>query len=107
MPCTTSRLSEQQIVETLELARASNVASAARLHRVTAQAVYLWRSRYDTLDAEGIGLMRRLERDNKRLAQLLRQRRAEIDFMQSLSNQAGASFGWTLPLTQPLATDAP
>jgi len=93
MPCTTSRPSEQQIAETLELARASNVASAARLHRVTEQAVYLWRSRYDTLDAEGIRLMRRLERDNKRLAQLLRRRRAEIDFMQSLSNQAEASFG--------------
>jgi putative transposase len=62
-----SRYSEEQMIAILREADQAPVVEVARKHGLSDQTIYLWRKRFERLDASGVGRVPQLETESPKL----------------------------------------
>jgi putative transposase len=80
-----SRFTDEQIVAILREADKGSVAAAAKRHGVSEQAIYTWRKRFGTFDANDVRRLRQLEAENSKLKKLVAERDLEIDVLKEIA----------------------
>ncbi len=80
-----SRFSDEQIVSILREADKVPVASAAKRHGVSEQAIYVWRKRFGASQVSDVRRTRQLEAENARLKKLVAERDLEIEVMKEIA----------------------
>jgi putative transposase len=79
-----SRFTEEQIVAILREADREPVGIAAKRHGVSEQAIYTWRKRFGTFQADDVRRLKQLETENARLKKLVAKRDLEIEVMKEI-----------------------
>jgi putative transposase len=80
-----SRFTDEQIVAILREADRTSVASAAKRHGVSEQALYTWRKRFGTFQADDVRRLKQLEQENARLKKLVAERDLELEVMKEIA----------------------
>jgi putative transposase len=80
-----SRFSDEQIVGILREADQGPVAAVAKKHGVSEQAIYTWRKRFGTFEANDVRRLKQLEAENARLKKLVAERDLEIEVMKEIA----------------------
>ena len=80
-----SRFTDKQIVAILREADHSPVAGVAKKHGVSEQAIYTWRKRFGTFEANDVRRLKQLEAENARLKKLVAERDLEIEVMKEIN----------------------
>ena len=80
-----SRFNEQQMVMILREADSGSVVDVAKKHGISDQTIYLWRTRFGTLQADDVKRLRQLEQENGRLKKMVADRDLEIDVMKEIT----------------------
>jgi putative transposase len=80
-----SRFTDEQIVAVLREADRTSVASAAKRHGVSEQALYTWRKRFGTFQADDVRRLKQLEQENARLKKLVAERDLELEVMKEIA----------------------
>jgi putative transposase len=80
-----SRFTDEQIVAILREADQNPVTSVAKKHGVSEQAIYTWRKRFGTFEANDVRRLKQLEAENARLKKLVAERDLEIEVMKEIS----------------------
>ncbi|MGH6952056.1 MAG: IS3 family transposase [Vitreimonas sp.] len=80
-----SRFTDEQIVSILREADKGSVAAAAKRHGVSEQAIYTWRKRFGTFEANDVRRLRQLEAENAKLKKLVAERDLEIEVMKEIA----------------------
>jgi putative transposase len=80
-----SRFTDEQIVGVLREADREPVGVVARRHGVSEQAVYTWRKRFGTFQADDVRRLKQLEAENARLKKLVAERDLEIEAMKEIA----------------------
>jgi putative transposase len=80
-----SRFTDEQIVAILREADRTSVASAAKRHGVSEQAIYTWRKRFGTFQADDVRRLKQLEQENARLKKLVAERDLELEVMKEIA----------------------
>jgi len=80
-----SRFTDEQIVAILREADHSPVAGVAKKHGVSEQAIYTWRKRFGTFEANDVRRLKQLEAENARLKKLVAERDLEIEVMKEIN----------------------
>jgi hypothetical protein len=82
-----SRFTEEQIVAILREADQAPVTEVAKKHRVSEQAIYIWRKRFGTLQPADIKRLRQLELENAKLKKIVAERDLEIETMKEINRR--------------------
>ena len=80
-----SRFTDEQIVTILREADREPVGVVAKRHGVSEQAVYTWRKRFGTFQADDVRRLKQLEAENARLKKLVAERDVEIEVMKEIA----------------------
>jgi putative transposase len=80
-----SRFTNEQIVSMLREADRDSVATVAKRHGVSEQAIYVWRRRFGTMQSDDVKRLRSLEAENARLKKLVAERDLEIEVMKEIA----------------------
>jgi putative transposase len=80
-----SRFTDEQVVAILREADRDPVATVAKRHGVSEQAIYTWRKRFGTFQAEDVRRLKQLEAENLRLKKLVAERDLEIEAMKEIA----------------------
>ena len=80
-----SRFTDEQIVAILREADQGPVTAIAKKHGVSEQAIYTWRKRFGTFDANDVRRLKQLEAENARLKKLVAERDLEIEVMKEIN----------------------
>ena len=80
-----SRFTDEQIVAILREADREPVGIVAKRHGVSEQAVYTWRKRFGTFQADDVRRLKQLEAENARLKKLVAERDLEIEVMKEIA----------------------
>jgi len=76
-----SRFTDEQVVAILREANRDPVSVVAKRHGVSEQAIYTWRKRFGTFQADDVRRLKQLEAENARLKKLVVERDLEIEVM--------------------------
>ena len=79
-----SRFSDEQMVAILREADQQPVAAVAKKHGVSEQAIYTWRKRFGSYQADDVRRLKTLEAENGRLKKLVAERDLEIEVMKEI-----------------------
>lgn len=82
-----SRFTDEQMVAILREAEKTSVATAAKKHQVSEQAVYAWRQHFAGLEPNDVKKLKALEAENAKLKRLLAERDLEIDAMREVNRR--------------------
>jgi putative transposase len=80
-----SKFSEEQMVRILREADKSPVAEVAKRHGVSEQTLYVWRTRFGTMNVDEAKRLKALEAENNRLKKLVAERDLEIEIMKEIA----------------------
>lgn len=80
-----NRFTDEQIVGILREADQGLVAAVAKKHGVSEQAIYTWRKRFGTFEANDVRRLKQLEAENARLKKLVAERDLEIEVMKEIA----------------------
>jgi putative transposase len=80
-----SRFTDEQVVAVLREADRDPVATVAKRHGVSEQAIYTWRKRFGTFQAGDVRRLKQLEAENLRLKKLVAERDLEIEVMKEIA----------------------
>lgn len=80
-----SRFTDEQIVAILREADREPVGLFAKRHGVSEQAIYTWRKRFGTIQADDVRRLKHLEAENARLKKLVAERDLEIEVMKEIA----------------------
>jgi putative transposase len=80
-----TRFSEDQMVKILREADTAPVVEVAKKHGISDQTIYLWRKRFDQLEAVDVRRLRHLEQENAKLKKLVAERDLEIEVMKEIA----------------------
>jgi putative transposase len=76
-----SRFTDEQVVAILRETDRDPVSVVAKRHGVSDQAIYTWRKRFGTFQADDVRRLKQLEAENTRLKKLVVERDLEIEVM--------------------------
>ena len=76
-----SRFTDEQVVAILRETDRDPVSVVAKRHGVSDQAIYTWRKRFGTFQADDVRRLKQLEAENARLKKLVVERDLEIEVM--------------------------
>ena len=82
-----SRFSDEQMVAILREADQQPVAAVAKKHGVSEQAIYTWRKRFGSFQADDVRRLKTLEAENGRLKKLVAERDLEIEVMKEIATK--------------------
>src|SRR5262249_53242840 len=74
---------------------AGTVSEVAKKHGVSEQTIYLWRKRFEKLEAVDVKRLRQIESENAKLKKLLAERDLEIEVMKEINAKNGRRAGVT------------
>ena len=80
-----SRFTDEQLVTILREADREPVGSVAKKHGISEQAIYTWRKRFGTFQADDVRRLKQLEAENGRLKKLVAERDLEIELMKEIA----------------------
>jgi len=80
-----SRFTDEQIVTILREADREPIVSVAKKHGISEQAIYTWRKRFGTFQANDVRRLKQLEAENARLKKLVAERDLEIEVMKEIT----------------------
>jgi putative transposase len=80
-----SRFTDEQIVGMLREADREPVGVVAKRHGISDQAIYTWRKRFGSFQADDVRRLRQLEAENARLKKLVAERDLEIEVMKEIA----------------------
>lgn len=80
-----SRFTDEQIVGILREADQGPVAAIAKKYGISEQAIYTWRKRFGTFEANDVRRLKQLEAENARLKKLVAERDLEIEVMKEIA----------------------
>jgi len=80
-----SRFTDERIVTMLREADREPIASVAKKHGISEQAIYTWRKRFGTFQANDVRRLKQLEAENARLKKLVAERDLEIEMMNEIT----------------------
>jgi putative transposase len=80
-----TRFRDEQIVAMLREADRDPVAAVAKRYGVSEQALYTWRKRLGTFQADDVRRLEALELENARLKKLVAERDLEIEVMKEIA----------------------
>ena len=80
-----SRFTDERIVTMLREADREPIASVAKKHGISEQAIYTWRKRFGTFQASDVRRLKQLEAENARLKKLVAERDLEIEMMNEIT----------------------
>ena len=80
-----SRFTDEQIVGMLREADREPVGVVAKRHGISDQAIYTWRMRFGSFQADDVRRLRQLEAENARLKKLVAERDLEIEVMKEIA----------------------
>ncbi len=69
------------------------MAAVAKKHGVSEQAIYTWRKRFGTFEANDVCRLTQLEAENARLKKLVAERDLEIEVMKEIAEKNGEHAG--------------
>lgn len=81
------RFSEEQMVAILREADRTPVAEVARKHKVSEQAIYVWRRRFGTLQPADVKRLRELESENTKLKRMVAEREMAIETLKEINRR--------------------
>jgi putative transposase len=82
-----SRFTDEQVVTILREADREPIVSVAKKHGVSEQAIYTWRKRFGTFQANDVRRLKQLEAENARLKKLVAERDLEIEVMKEIAGK--------------------
>jgi putative transposase len=82
-----TRFTEEQMVAIIREADRERVADVAKRHGISGQAIYLWRQRFGSLQANDVRRLKQLEVENERLKKLVAERDLEIEVMKEVASK--------------------
>jgi putative transposase len=80
-----SRFTDEQVVTILREADREPIVSVAKKHGISEQAIYTWRKRFGTFQANDVRRLKQLEAENARLKKLVAERDLEIEMMKEIT----------------------
>ena len=80
-----SRFTDEQIVAILREADRDPMATVAKRHGISEQAIYTWRRRFGTFQVDDVRRLKQLETKNARLKKLVAERDLEIEVMKEIA----------------------
>jgi putative transposase len=80
-----SRFTDEQVVTILREADREPIVSVAKKHGISEQAIYTWRKRFGTFQANDVRRLKQLEAENARLKKLVVERDLEIEVMKEIT----------------------
>ena len=80
-----SRFTDEQVVTILREADREPIVSVAKKHGISEQAIYTWRKRFGTFQANDVRRLKQLEAENGRLKKLVAERDLEIEVMKEIT----------------------
>ena len=80
-----SRFNEEQIVAELRKAGKTNVAEAAKKHKVSESTIYAWRKHFGQMEAADVKRLKALEIENGRFKKLLAERDLDIEVLKEIN----------------------
>ena len=82
-----SRFTDEQVVTILREADREPIASVAKKHGISEQAIYTWKKRFGTFQANDVRRLKQLEAENARLKKLVAERDLEIEVMKEIAGK--------------------
>ena len=82
-----SRFTDEQVVTILREADREPIVAVAKKHGISEQAIYTWRKRLGTLQANDVRRLKQLEVENARLKKLVAERDLEIEVMKEITGK--------------------
>jgi putative transposase len=80
-----SKFTEEQIVGILRETDRDAVATVAKRHGVSEQAIYTWKKRFGSFQPDDVRRLKQLEQENARLKKLVAERDLEIEVMKEIA----------------------
>lgn len=80
-----SKFTEEQIVGILRETDRDPVATVAKRHGVSEQAIYTWKKRFGSFQPDDVRRLKQLEQENARLKKLVAERDLEIEVMKEIA----------------------
>lgn len=80
-----SKFTEEQIVRILRETDRDPVATVAKRHGVSDQAICTWKKRFGSFQPDDVRRLKQLEQDNARLKKLVAERDLEIEVMKEIA----------------------
>ena len=80
-----SKFTEEQIVGILRETDRDPVATVAKRHGVSEQAIYTWKKRFGSFPPDDVRRLKQLEQENARLKKLVAERDLEIEVMKEIA----------------------
>ena len=80
-----SKFTEEQIVGILRETDRDPVATVAKRHGVSEQAIYTWKKRFWSFQPDDVRRLKQLEQENARLKKLVAERDLEIEVMKEVA----------------------
>ena len=88
-----SKFTEEQIVGILRETDRDPVATVAKRHGVSEQAIYTWKKRFGSFQPDDVRRLKQLEEENARLKKLVAERDLEIEVMKEIDKKNGRRAG--------------
>jgi putative transposase len=88
-----SKFTEEQIVGILRETDRDSVATEAKRHGVSDQAIYTWKKRFGSYQPDDVRRLKQLEPENAPLKKLVAERDLEIEVMKEIAAKNGRRAG--------------